>query len=289
MGWSATSRSRWSGCRRRRRPRAALAEPRSSADRAVRATQDSPAAVARLLAEAGFGASRLTVLSDLGADTETRDGHARPRAGPAPRPPLNLVACGVPSGEGWSLAPGLPDQAYDHDGQLTKRDVRASALAHLAPRPGQLLWDVGAGAGSIAIEWLRSDPSCRAIAVERNPERAKRIEANAARLGVPGLSVVGTARRRRPSTGLPRPDAIFVGGGADGGPDGSRLGSRCDVGGSAGRARRHPRDRDDHQRRLAQPRRRADPDLDRAPRADRPLPRWKPARRGRAVERRAKL
>ena len=114
-----------------------------------------------------------------------------------------------------SLAAGLPDEAYEHDGQLTKRDVRASALAHLMPRPGELLWDVGAGAGSIGIEWARAHPRCRAIAVERDPDRVKRIAANAAQLGVPGLT--GGARDGRGQTlaDLPRPDAVFVGGGAD--------------------------------------------------------------------------
>src|SRR3712207_6533027 len=102
-----------------------------------------------------------------------------------------------------------------HDGQLTKRDLRASALARLQPRPGELLWDVGAGAGSVAIEWLRSHPGCRAVAVEQHEQRAKRIRENAARLGVPGLQVVqGVA----PDVlvDLPRPDAAFVGGGASG-------------------------------------------------------------------------
>ena len=112
-----------------------------------------------------------------------------------------------------SLAPGLPDEAFDHDGQLTKRDLRASALAHLLPRPGELLWDVGAGAGSVAIEWMRSDPGCRAVAVEQQAQRVKRIAGNAARLGVPGLrTVLGVAPEALAD--LPRPDAVFVGGGA---------------------------------------------------------------------------
>jgi precorrin-6Y C5,15-methyltransferase (decarboxylating) len=175
------------------------------------ADQETPAAVAQLLAETGFGATRLTVLSNLGAETETRvDSTAESWSGAAPA--LNLVALEC-AGEGWSLVPGLPDFAYDHDGQLTKREVRASALAHLEPRPGQLLWDVGAGAGSIAIEWLRSDPSAGAIAIEHNAERVKRIRANAAQLGVPQLSV-----RHGAAPGifaeLPRPQAVFVGGGA---------------------------------------------------------------------------
>ena len=108
--------------------------------------------------------------------------------------------------------PGLPDGAYAHDGQLTKRDVRAITLARLAPLPGQLLWDVGAGAGSIGIEWMRVHPSCRAVAVESSAERARRVGANAARLGVPGLHVVA-GRAPAALEGLPGPDAVFVGGG----------------------------------------------------------------------------
>ena len=170
---------------------------------------DSPAAVARLLAEAGHGDSQVTVLSNLGAPDEAR--HSVDEVVPA----LNVVCIEVRGENPYaSLAPGLPDEAYEHDGQLTKRDVRASALAHLMPRPGELLWDVGAGAGSIGIEWARTHPRCRAIAVERDPDRAKRIAANAAALGVPGLTVVqGTAQQVL--VDLPPPDAVFVGGGAE--------------------------------------------------------------------------
>ena len=108
--------------------------------------------------------------------------------------------------------PGLPDEAYDHDGQLTKRHVRAATLAALAPAPGELLWDVGGGAGSVAIEWMRTHPSCRAVTVERDPVRAARIAANAERLGVPGLRV-HTGAAPAALAGLPTPDAVFVGGG----------------------------------------------------------------------------
>nr|WP_281372086.1 precorrin-6Y C5,15-methyltransferase (decarboxylating) subunit CbiT [Modestobacter versicolor] len=109
--------------------------------------------------------------------------------------------------------PGLPDEAYRNDGQLTKRDVRAVTVSRLVPLPGQLLWDVGAGAGSIGIEWMRVHPSCRAVAVEARPERANRVRQNAARLGVPGLQVVvGSAPEAL--VDLPAPDAVFVGGGA---------------------------------------------------------------------------
>jgi precorrin-6Y C5,15-methyltransferase (decarboxylating) len=111
------------------------------------------------------------------------------------------------------LVPGLPDEAFEDDGQLTKRDVRAVTLARLAPLPGQLLWDVGAGAGSIGIEWMRSHPSSRAVAVESRPDRARRIARNAASLGVPDLRVV-EGRAPEALGGLPPPDAVFVGGGA---------------------------------------------------------------------------
>jgi precorrin-6B C5,15-methyltransferase / cobalt-precorrin-6B C5,C15-methyltransferase len=176
---------------------------------------ESPAEVAQLLADEGYGDSVITVLGDLDSETESRvEAVAREWIGHH-APALNVicVACVGRAGYGASLAPGLPDEAFDHDGQLTKRDLRASALAHLMPRPGELLWDVGAGAASVAIEWLRTDPSCRAIAIERNFDRVKRIRGNAEALGVPGLTVVhGTAPAVLVS--LPQPHATFIGGGA---------------------------------------------------------------------------
>jgi precorrin-6Y C5,15-methyltransferase (decarboxylating) len=173
---------------------------------------DSPAEVARLLTDAGYGESLVTVLGDLDTDFESRtDAVAREWTGPTPSLNVICVAC-AGAGSDASLAAGLPDTAFDHDGQLTKRDLRASALARLMPRPGDLLWDVGAGAGSIAIEWLRSDSRCRAIAIEREHDRVKRIHSNAEALGVPGLEVVhGDAPAVLAS--LPHPNAVFVGGG----------------------------------------------------------------------------
>ncbi|QXJ20261.1 precorrin-6y C5,15-methyltransferase (decarboxylating) subunit CbiE [Actinomadura graeca] len=166
----------------------------------------TPARVAALLEERGYGGSGLTVLERLGAPDE--------RVGPLRDgvDALNIVAVRC-RGEGVSLVPGLPDAAYDHDGQLTKREVRAITLARLGPVPGELLWDVGAGAGSVAVEWMRAHRSCRAVAVERDPGRAARIEANAASHGVPGLRVV-TGAAPAALGGLPPPDAVFVGGGA---------------------------------------------------------------------------
>jgi precorrin-6Y C5,15-methyltransferase (decarboxylating) len=173
----------------------------------------TPAHVARMLVEAGYGDSVMTVLTNLGADDESRtDSTAKAWEG-AESSALNLVAiaCGDGPALGWTT--GLPDDAFDHDGQITKRDVRASALARLAPVPGELLWDVGAGAGSIGVEWMRTHPSCRAIAVEMRTDRRKRIEENAAKLGVPGLRVV-EGHAPEALAGLDIPDAIFVGGGA---------------------------------------------------------------------------
>ena len=174
---------------------------------------ESPAAIAQLLVEEGCGDSTITIMGDLDTEAESRiEVAARDWAGSAPALNVICVTC-VGHGQAASLAPGLPDEAFDHDGQLTKRDLRATALARLMPRPGELLWDVGAGAGSIAIEWMRSDLSCRAIAVERNLDRVKRIRRNAEALGAPGLDVRhGEAPNALAS--LPRPHAVFVGGGA---------------------------------------------------------------------------
>jgi precorrin-6Y C5,15-methyltransferase (decarboxylating) len=175
----------------------------------------TPRLVRDALADAGFARSKITVLADLGAPTEARWDDP----GPIELPSLNVacVTCAADTlSSAASLAPGLADEVFDHDGQLTKRDVRASALAHLMPAPGQLLWDVGAGAGSIGIEWCRSHPSCQAIAVERDGARAKRARLNAARLGVPELQVV-VAEAPAALANLPVPDAVFIGGGASGG------------------------------------------------------------------------
>lgn len=171
-------------------------------------------AVARLLVAHGYGQTRLTVLEQLGGPAEAvRTGVAQ-EWDVVPADPLYALAVECadrPSGPVRATLPGLPDSAFEHDGQLTKRDVRAAALARLAPQPGQLLWDVGAGAGSVAIEWMRHHPSCRAVAIERSPERAARIGRNAAALGVPELRVAHGAAPRALAD-LPAPDAVFVGG-----------------------------------------------------------------------------
>jgi precorrin-6Y C5,15-methyltransferase (decarboxylating) len=175
--------------------------------------RSSPAAVAAVLLETGFGPSELTVLSE----EERLDCVAGEWAG-RPVGDLNVICVSCRTDRLsplWSTAPGLPDDTFDSDGQLTKAEVRATALAQLRPAPGQLLWDVGAGAGSVGIEWMRTDPTCRAIAVERDPVRCSRIRANANRLGVPELVVIEGSV---PSvlTDLPEPAAAFIGGGASG-------------------------------------------------------------------------
>ncbi|MBB5082666.1 precorrin-6y C5,15-methyltransferase (decarboxylating) subunit CbiE [Nonomuraea endophytica] len=175
----------------------------------------SPADVAALLTARGYGRSTLTVLSDLGSETETSlNGTAATWAG-EPGSALNVIAVTCrpdPGLEPLARVPGLPDTAFEHDGQLTKREIRAVTLSRLAPLPGEHLWDVGAGAGSIAIEWMRSHPTCTASAVESHPARAAAIRRNADTLGVPGLEIV-ESRAPEGLSGLPEPDAVFVGGG----------------------------------------------------------------------------
>ncbi len=119
-----------------------------------------------------------------------------------------------PDGALLGRTPGLPDDVFEHDGLITKRHIRASALALLRPRAGELLWDLGAGAGSVAIEWCRAADGARAVAVERVPERAARVAANAARLAPAGAVRLVEAGVAESLDGLPRPDAVFIGGGA---------------------------------------------------------------------------
>ncbi|WP_194432834.1 precorrin-6y C5,15-methyltransferase (decarboxylating) subunit CbiE, partial [Streptomyces alkaliphilus] len=182
---------------------------------------DTPARVVELLRDRGFGSTRVRLLEQLGGPGERLlddpDGTPAAEWDEPPGDPLNVVALECrrdPDAPGprLGLVPGLPDEAYEHDGQLTKRYVRAVTLAALAPAPGELLWDIGGGAGSVAVEWLRAHPACRAVTVERDPGRAARIARNAETLGVPRLRVVtGTAPGAL--AGLPTPDAIFIGGG----------------------------------------------------------------------------
>jgi precorrin-6Y C5,15-methyltransferase (decarboxylating) len=170
--------------------------------------------VGALATHRGYGASVVTLLEQLGSATE------RIVAGTAAEPAhlngdalaLLAVECVAdPAAPILPRSPGLPDPAYEHDGQLTKREVRAITLAALAPVPGQLLWDVGAGSGSVGIEWMRTHPACRAIAVEPREDRRDRIVRNAQALGVPTLEVIAGSAPEALAD-LPQPDAVFVGG-----------------------------------------------------------------------------
>jgi precorrin-6Y C5,15-methyltransferase (decarboxylating) len=175
---------------------------------------DTPAAVASSLVAAGYGASAVTVLEQLGAPGERRTEH-RATDLTGTFDPLNIVAIDAvpdPGTRPLGRTPGLPDDAFDHDGQITKREIRAVSLARLAPRPGELLWDIGGGSGSVSIEWMRAARGARAIAVERRADRAARIAGNALALGVPDLQVLHGAAPAA-LAGLPAPDAVFVGGG----------------------------------------------------------------------------
>jgi precorrin-6Y C5,15-methyltransferase (decarboxylating) len=175
----------------------------------------TPATVARLLTQYGCGLSKIAVFENLGGSSERKTSALAAHWPSEPCGKLNLMAilCAPDAtASPLSLAPGLPDDAFDTDGQLTKREVRAVTLARLAPLPNQTLWDVGAGTGSIGIEWMRLHPSCSCVAFEAREDRAVRIRDNASRLGVPKLKVIqGTAPAA--FAGLPLPDTIFIGGG----------------------------------------------------------------------------
>lgn len=177
---------------------------------------ETPEKLAGLLMARGFGPSRITVLGNLGGGDETRtEGTAEKWTGETV-PDLNTIAVECVAGDGadvLSRVPGLPDDAFEHDGLITKREVRAVTLARLMPLPGQTLWDVGAGSGAVAIEWLRAEPSAKAFAVERDPKRAAVIARNAANLGVPELKIVEGEAPGILSGIETVPDAVFVGGG----------------------------------------------------------------------------
>ncbi len=176
---------------------------------------DGPQGLARLLVQSGFGASQFTVLEALGGPRERMRMSTAAAFDLGVVGALNTVAIEIEAAPGARViarSSGLADDLFEHDGQITKREVRAVTISSLAPRRGGLLWDIGAGAGSVAIEWMLADPLMRATAVERRGDRAARIRRNAAAFGVPGLEIVEGAA---PTVlaGLATPDAIFIGGG----------------------------------------------------------------------------
>ena len=178
--------------------------------------ETTPAALARLLVARGFGQTRMTILERLaGAYEKTtvliaKDFISNDFAS------LNIITFEIvatPDARIIPLAGGLPDDWFIHDGQITKRDTRAMTLGALAPRHGDLLWDIGAGSGSISIEWMLCSESLRAIAIEQSAARADNIRSNALALGVPDLQII-TGAAPDALAGLPAPDAVFIGGGA---------------------------------------------------------------------------
>ena len=215
LGWALQEVATISFCGR---PLAALAPLLQPGARilALSADAGTPAAIAAFLRDRGFGPTRLHVLEALGGPRERIRSTTAQDFAADEVAALNMVALEVTAGPGARvipLAPGLPDDAFEHDGQITKREIRALTLSALAPRRGETLWDVGCGAGSVAIEWLLRDPANRAIGIEARPDRAARAARNAVALGVPHLDV-RTGRAPDALGGLPRPDAIFLGGGA---------------------------------------------------------------------------
>lgn len=193
------------------RPPEILAPLLTPGRRVIAYSAYAPEVLARVLRERGFGASRFVVCEQLGGPAERLIDTTADAWDGSPTDALHAVAIECRGGPSGGRTPGLADEQYETDGQLTKWPIRAVTLAALRPRPG-LLWDIGAGSGSIAIEWLRADREARAVAIEEHPDRVARIRANALRLGVPHLAVCeGTA----PAAlhGLDPPDAVFIGGG----------------------------------------------------------------------------
>ena len=177
---------------------------------------ETPREVASLLAANGFAETQLTVLEALGGPRERIRSTTAARFDLEGIEPLNIVAVDVVAGliaRTIPFACGIPDEMFETDGQLTKREVRAITLSSLAPQPGALLWDVGLGSGSVAIEWLLAHPTTRAIGIERDEARAARAARNAVALGVPHLDV-RTGAAPQALQDLPVPDAVFIGGGA---------------------------------------------------------------------------
>lgn len=182
---------------------------------ALTSDEKGPATLACLLAESGFGGSRLTVLEALGGAQERVTRHVAAHFSDDVFHSLNVCGVEVAAGQDARILPlagGLDDALFEHDGQITKREIRALTLSALSPRRGELLWDIGGGSGSIGIEWMLRDPAMRAIAIEQAPDRAARIGRNAAMFGVPGLVVV-EGQAPQALAGLAAPDAIFIGGG----------------------------------------------------------------------------
>ena len=175
---------------------------------------ETVAEAAHMMVARGFGPSGMTVLEDMGGEGEKITSFLASEASDHTFGPFHTLAIRCVAEMDAPLlptTPGLPDEAFVHDGQLTKREVRAVTLSALAPAPGALLWDVGAGCGSVAIEWMRAARGARAMAFERHPERLAMIAENMTALGVPELDVVA-GEAPEVLEHQPTPSAIFLGG-----------------------------------------------------------------------------
>jgi len=176
----------------------------------------TPGKLAELLKARGFGSSTITVCEAMGGPRERIRRANASDFGMADIDPLNTVAMEVAAERDArivTLAPGLPDAFFENDGQLTKAEIRALTLAALAPKAGELLWDIGLGAGSVGIEWCLRHPRNRCIGIEERPERGERARRNAQELGVTALDI-RIGRAPDALADLPAPDAVFIGGGA---------------------------------------------------------------------------
>ena len=215
LGWPLQETATVSFCGRPIEPLAPLLQP-GARILALSADAETPAALAAFLRERGFGPSALHLLEALGGPRERIRSTRAEQFDLDAVDALNLVAIEVVAGPAAKIIPlaaGLADDAFEHDGQITKREIRAVTLSTLAPRQGELLWDIGCGSGSIAIEWMLRHPANRALAFDENAGRAARAARNAASLGVPGLEIV-TGHAPEALAGQPAPDAVFIGGGA---------------------------------------------------------------------------
>ncbi|OCR02719.1 precorrin-6Y C5,15-methyltransferase [Oscillatoriales cyanobacterium USR001] len=214
LGWSLTEVETLSLCGRPAALLNAVLYPGAKL-LVLSADRQTPAIAAKILTQQGFGDSHIIVLEHLGGTRERQIEGVASFWNVTDIADLNAIAITCISASSLPLPPrlpGLPDIAYQHDGQLTKREVRAITLTTLSPLPGQLLWDVGAGCGSIGIEWMRSDRRCQSIAIEHHPTRLQYIANNAIALGTPHLKIVA-GKAPIALQNLPQPDAIFIGGG----------------------------------------------------------------------------
>jgi precorrin-6Y C5,15-methyltransferase (decarboxylating) len=215
LGWAAQDVATLSACGRPLEAILPLLQP----GRRILLLSDgvrTPAALAELLCRYGFGRSVLHLLEALGGKRERVRSTTAVDPLPVDIDPLNLVGIEVvasPDARVIPRSPGLPDTFFEHDGQISKREIRAATIVALAPRAGEMLWDLGCGSGSVAIEWVLAHPANRAIGIEQRADRADRARRNALALGAPSVRIV-TGVAPAAFAGLPSPDAVFIGGGA---------------------------------------------------------------------------